>query len=151
MIERTFSLLPLGRCLLPWITLNKYLSKCSRSNEIFFFTTSTWNISKARRRTSQVYPFYIGTLSQFTEFKENNLGKVNNCVNAQIWTLTIKMSGDTNVQTNHQCGPSRIPVISFTWATSFLPPTKYDKSQDPNHNRFKEFSKILSYPDFRDD
>ena len=62
----SFSLLPLGRHLLPWTTLNRYLSR--DSNKKFFFTRSTWsgNVSISRQR---VFP--VATpLSCFIEFSK---------------------------------------------------------------------------------
>ena len=59
-IERTFSLLPLGRYLLPQTTLDRYVSRHSK-NEIF--TTSSANITITRHR---VFLVTIAILCFFT-------------------------------------------------------------------------------------
>ena len=51
-IESTFSLLPLCRCLFSLTTLNRYLPQ--GDNGILIFTTSTWNVFIVRHWVSLV-------------------------------------------------------------------------------------------------
>ena len=67
-IESKFSLLPLGRYLLPLIILNRYLPNGSSSN--FIEIASSKNVTIARHRISDIW-----TLSVFIQFSDS--AKVN--------------------------------------------------------------------------
>ena len=77
-IESTFSLLPLGRYLLPWATQNRNPPRCG--NKHFFFLLHL-AISIARHMASLVMS-HFWTLSRsigFSEFRDSHLWKTQIC------------------------------------------------------------------------
>ena len=108
-IESIFSLLPHGRYLLEWTTLNRYPWRCSIKH--FFFPTSSGSISIARHRVSLVTIPFIDFIDSL------------NSVNSLLHISVVKYFLHWTVVAGHALGGGVLffrNFAKFLWGPDFV-------------------------------
>ena len=108
-IQSEFSLLPLGRYLLPVTTQNRYQS--TGSSQKLLFTTTSRNVSIVK-----YWSWILSWFTEFAEFRESHLGKTQ-IVDSEVFMITqihnYTVVCNTIVNTQSKHGLSNLFLMPF--------------------------------------